>query len=64
MGLAERVRDACADLLPGRPGTDLEIQAATASASRGRSLHDALRIAQRDIAQGSADDPPTRVAWR
>jgi hypothetical protein len=64
MGLAERVRDACADLLPGRPGSDLEILAATASASRGRSLHDALRIAQRDIAQGSADDSPPRVARR
>lgn len=46
MALAERVRDGCADLLPGRPGVDLEILAATASPSRGRSLHDALHIAQ------------------
>ncbi len=48
--LAERVRAACADLLPGRPGSDLEIVAAAVGAGRGHSLADALRIAQNDVA--------------
>ncbi len=48
--LAERVRDACARLLPGQPGAELEILAAAASPGPGRSLHDALRLARRGVA--------------
>lgn len=48
--LAERVRDVCAELLPGQPGSDLEILAVAASPIRGQTLHDALRIAQRSVA--------------
>jgi hypothetical protein len=49
VSLAERVRAACAELFPGRPGSDLDIDAAAASPARGQTLADALRIAQRDV---------------
>ena len=49
--LAERVRDACTAFLPGQPGTDLEIVAAAVSPVRGGSLVDALREAQRRVAE-------------
>lgn len=48
--LAERVRAACAHLLPGQPGADLEILAAAATPVRGQSLQDALRQARRAVA--------------
>ena len=48
--LAERVRETCLDLVPGRPGSELEILAVAASPTRGQTLHDALRIAQRGVA--------------
>lgn len=44
--LAERFREACAGVLPGQPGIDLEILTAAASSARGQTLHDALRSAQ------------------
>ncbi len=47
--LADRIRDACATVLPGQPGVDLEILAAAASPARGQTLHDALREAQRRL---------------
>jgi Diguanylate cyclase, GGDEF domain len=48
--LAERVRDACAERIPGRPGMDLQIRAAAVSPGSGETLHDALRIAQEAVA--------------
>lgn len=47
--LAERVRDACADQLPGQPAADLEILAVAVSPARDETLSDALRIAVRNV---------------
>jgi hypothetical protein len=47
--LAERVRDACADLLPGQPAADLEILAVAVSPARDETLTDALRLAVRNV---------------
>lgn len=41
--LAERVRVACVALIPGIPGSEVEILVAAASTSRGGTLVDALR---------------------
>lgn len=41
--LAERVRRACVALIPGAPGSDIEILVAAASTSSGGTLRDALR---------------------
>lgn len=41
--LAERVRKACASVIPGAPGSDVEILVAAASTSSGGTLLDALR---------------------
>ena len=48
--LAERVRDACAERIHGRPGMDLQIRAAAVTPGSGETLHDALRIAQEAVA--------------
>lgn len=44
--LAERVRRACIALLPGVPGSEVEILVAAASTSTGGTLVDALRAVQ------------------
>jgi hypothetical protein len=48
--LAERIRDACAERIPGRLGRSLEILAAAVSPGRGDTLRDALRRAQEAVA--------------
>ncbi len=47
--LAERVRTACVAVMPGAPGSEVEIIVAAASTSGGRTLHDALRSARAGI---------------
>ena len=44
--LAERVRTACVALMPGVPGSEVEILVAAASTSGGGTLLDALRTVQ------------------
>jgi hypothetical protein len=44
--LAERVRKACVALIPGVPGSELEIVVAAASTSSGGTLRDAVRTVQ------------------
>jgi hypothetical protein len=44
--LAERVRRACVALIPGLPGSEVEILVAAASTSTGGTLVDALRAVQ------------------
>jgi hypothetical protein len=44
--LADRVRVACVALVPGGPGSDVEILVAAASTSAGGTLLDALRAVQ------------------
>lgn len=44
--LAERVRLACVALIPGLPGSEVEILVAAASTSGGGTLVDALRTVQ------------------
>jgi len=44
--LAERVRTACVALIPGAPGSEVEILVAAASTSGGGTLVDALRTVQ------------------
>jgi GGDEF domain-containing protein len=48
--LAERVRNACARLIPGQPRGEIEVVASASAAARGRTLHEALRAAQGDTA--------------
>ncbi len=48
--LLVRVRDACARLIPGQPGADLEILAVAAGAAPDRTLHDALQAAEQAVA--------------
>lgn len=47
--LAERIRDACQQRVPGRDASDPEVLVAPASPAHGESLHDALRSAQETI---------------
>ena len=47
--LAERVRSACVLVMPGVPGTEVEILVAAASTSSGGSLLEALRAVQAGI---------------
>ena len=47
--LAERVRTACGAVIPGAPGSGVEILVAAASTSGGRSLLDALRVVRERI---------------
>jgi hypothetical protein len=48
--LADRIRSACARLVPGLPGGEIEVLASASAAARGRTLHDALRTALADTA--------------
>jgi GGDEF domain-containing protein len=47
--LAERVRAACAALIPGTPGSGAEIVVAAASTAGGRTLLEALRAVRERI---------------
>lgn len=47
--LAERVRVACVGLMPGQPGSEVEILVAAASTSGGGTLVEALRNVQSRI---------------
>ncbi|HYH92078.1 MAG TPA: diguanylate cyclase [Candidatus Saccharimonadales bacterium] len=49
--LAERVREACAEMVAGQPAFDLEIRAVAASPARGGTLADALRRASLRLAE-------------
>lgn len=48
--LAERVRNACARLIPGQRGGEIEVLASASAAARGRTLYEALRAAMGDTA--------------
>ena len=47
--LAERVRSACVAVMPGVPGSEVEIFVAAASTSTGGTLHEALRAVRARI---------------
>jgi hypothetical protein len=44
--MADRIRDACKDRMPGLNGSEPEVHVAQASPAEGESLRDALRVAQ------------------
>jgi hypothetical protein len=48
--VADRLRDACAELGPQRVGSPPEISLAAVSPGSGETLHDALRLAQEAVA--------------
>jgi len=48
--LGERIRDACAGILPAKNGHVLQVLTAAVSPGSSETLHDALRIAQEAVA--------------